>query len=172
VIPVICIKKRKIVDRNSNPLKIFPPDIGEVVKFLGKEYEGVYIVDMDGLERNRADFDLYKKLGTNPLWIDSSPRDVGDVVDLFVAGANKITIRLEKMDFDTLKEVRWMCDGPIFLKGSESASIAREIGFDGIVIDENANEASMGVSTWVFIPNQIQRLKEMGVQMMLRKLNK
>jgi uncharacterized protein related to proFAR isomerase len=80
MIPVIYIKKRKIVDRNSNPLKIFPPDIGEVVKFLGKEYEGVYIIDIDGLERNRADFDLYKKLSANPLWIDSFPRYAGDVV--------------------------------------------------------------------------------------------
>lgn len=173
MIPIIYIKKKKIVDDNGRILKV-SKEIGEVVKSLGKEYGEVYLVDIDGLEKNKADLNLYGKLSHDSLWIDAGPRFLGDLVDLFVAGASKVTIRWKKMDMQTMREARRICEGKIFLKGenvstiAEIAKIAKEIGFDGIVVEKENRLRNIDIPIWISRDSP-HRLKEMGVEKILEE---
>ncbi len=167
MIPIIYIKKKKIVDDNGRILKVFK-EIGEVVKSLGKEYGEVYLVDIDGLEKNKADLNLYGKLSHDSLWIDAGPRFLGDLVDLFVAGASKVTIRWKKMDMQTMREARRICEGKIFLKGENVSTIAKEIGFDGIVVEKENRLRNIGIPIWISRDSPY-RLKEMGIEKILEE---
>ena len=54
----------------------------------------LYVLDHDGIEKNKPNLCLYQKLSKNhELWIDAGPQTLGDVVDSVVAGATAITIR-------------------------------------------------------------------------------
>ncbi len=167
MIPIIYIKKKKIVDDNGRILKV-SKEIGEVVKSLGKEYGEVYLVDIDGLEKNKADLNLYGKLSHDSLWIDAGPRFLGDLVDLFVAGASKVTIRWKMMNMQTMREARRICEGKIFLKGENVSTIAKEIGFDGIVVEKENRWRNIDIPIWISRDSP-HRLKEMGVEKILEE---
>ncbi len=167
MIPIIYIKKKKIVDDNGRILKV-SKEIGEVIKSLGKEYGEVYLVDIDGLEKNKADLNLYGKLSHDSLWIDAGPRFLGDLVDLFVAGASKVTIRWKMMDMQTMREARRICEGKIFLKGESVSTIAKEIGFDGIVVEKENRLRNIDIPIWISRDSP-HRLKEMGVEKILEE---
>ena len=88
IIPLVHIKKRKIVNSDFNTL--------ENIKDLLSSYEDyfIYILDHDGINKNRPNLCLFQKLSKKyNLWVDTGPRVIGDIVDSVIAGASKITVR-------------------------------------------------------------------------------
>ena len=54
----------------------------------------LYILDHDGLEKNKPNLCLYQKLSKyHEIWVDAGPQVLGDVVDSVIAGSTAITIR-------------------------------------------------------------------------------
>jgi uncharacterized protein related to proFAR isomerase len=84
IIPLITLKKRKIMEDTSS---------GDVLKKI-KDDSILYILDLDGIEKDNPNLCTFQRLSPlYELWVDFGPRDLGDVVDAFMAGATTITIR-------------------------------------------------------------------------------
>ncbi len=123
IIPVIHIKKRKIVTSGNKDF--------DNVKNLLKKYENnfIYLLDHDGVSKNKPNLCLFQKLSRNhDLWVDTGPRVIGDIVDSVVAGASKITIRenlIDKTDSLTINEI---LENEIYIKiSSNLESISENI---------------------------------------------
>lgn len=143
--PLAYVKSGKVVDGNRRF------DAVEKLKELGKKYGHVYVMDLDGVKRDRPNLDIYQKLSHKPfLWIDSLPRDLEDVMDIVIVGAERVTIG-DIFGDDDLRKIRDMCDIEIFLRGNdekEAAEKAKKFGFDGVVLvspKEKVDVAAWGV---------------------------
>jgi uncharacterized protein related to proFAR isomerase len=69
----------------------------------------IYLIDLDSTEQDKPNLDFYQKLSKKyQLWIDNAPRNLGDVVDVFIAGATNITLRkifYPKVSLESIKDV-------------------------------------------------------------------
>jgi len=101
LVPLIKTHKRKIV--SDTPLT--EENILEKIA----ENSLLYVLDIDGIEKDKPNYCTYQKLSKSfDLWIDSGPRTLGDVVDAFMAGATRITIRREfcrQLDINSIREI-------------------------------------------------------------------
>jgi len=84
-----------VVHLEGGALKEFPGEPApEALARLTKAHKEVYLVDADGLRANKADLDLIRDSSRNAsLWVDGGSRYATDVMDLFVAGAERVTAR-------------------------------------------------------------------------------
>ena len=96
VVPLITMKDRKILNLQEKLDKINQEQI-------------LYIYDLDGIEKDKPNLCTIQRLSkTREIWIDSGPRNLGDIVDVFFAGANAITIRkrlFPKIDISKIREI-------------------------------------------------------------------
>jgi hypothetical protein len=102
IIPLLHIKNKKIV-KSNNDLSI---NIIELIKKY--EENQIYILDHDGINKNKPNLCLLQKLSKKyNLWVDQGPKVFGDIVDSIIAGANKITIRTDliKNNISNFKEI-------------------------------------------------------------------
>ena len=84
IIPLITLKNRKIVEDITS---------GDVLNKI-KDDSIIYLLDLDGIEKDSPNLYTYQRLSSlYELWVDFGPKDLGDVVDAFMAGATTITIR-------------------------------------------------------------------------------
>ena len=101
IIPLIKLKKRKIIDEDESS----SDNIFEQID----EEQLLYILDLDGIEKDKPNLCTYQKLSKSyELWIDNGPRNLGDVVDAFMAGATRITIRKDlclQLDIPSIREI-------------------------------------------------------------------
>ena len=101
IIPLIKLKKRKIIDEDESS----SDNIFEQID----EEQLLYILDLDGIEKDKPNLCTYQKLSKSyELWIDNGPRNLGDVVDAFMAGATRITIRGDlclQLDIPSIREI-------------------------------------------------------------------
>lgn len=100
-IPLITMKSRNIAEEQSKLLEAFLTE-DETDKTL-------YILDLYGINKDKPNLCTYQKLSKDyDLWIDSGPRNLGDVVDVFMTGANAITLRKttwSNIDISTIREI-------------------------------------------------------------------
>ena len=96
IIPLIKMKNKKI----------FSSD--EFFKSIDEE-QILYIYDFDGIEKDKPNLSTFQKLSKKyELWLDFGPRNLGDVVDSFMAGASSIKIRknlFPQIDLSKIKEI-------------------------------------------------------------------
>jgi len=101
IIPLIKLNKRKIIDEDESS----SDNIFEQID----EEQLLYILDLDGIEKDKPNLCTYQKLSKSyELWIDNGPRNLGDVVDAFMAGATRITIRKDlclQLDIPSIREI-------------------------------------------------------------------
>jgi uncharacterized protein related to proFAR isomerase len=91
---------------------ITPENISNYIK----EGEKLYILDLDAIEKNKTNFELYQKISTMyDLWIDCGPRNIGDVVDIFMVGATSITIRTNRYSKFNLADIRDISENKVYL---------------------------------------------------------
>jgi len=82
IIPVIKLKNKKIIEEHKDILEHLEED------------KTLYVYDLDGIEKDKPDLCIYQKLSKKyNIWVDSAPRDLGDIVDIFLTGAVSVTIR-------------------------------------------------------------------------------
>jgi hypothetical protein len=88
-IPLIYVDNRKIqIEKNGEGASL-----DDVLENIDKDKE-IYFLDIDGIEKNKPNLCTYQKISDRRnIWVDTGPRTLGDIVDLLMAGTNKITIR-------------------------------------------------------------------------------
>jgi len=101
LVPLIKTHKRQIV--SDTPLTE-----ENILEKIG-ENGLLYVLDIDGIKKDKPNYCIYQKLSKSfDLWIDCGPRNLGDVVDAFMAGATRITIRREfcgQLNFNSIREI-------------------------------------------------------------------
>ena len=110
LVPLIQMKKRKIyVDEGKNPIGY--------KEFLKKfeEDKKIYILDWDGIEKDKPNLCTFQRLSPlYELWVDFGPRDLGDVVDAFLAGATEITLRNHLCPQLAISDIRKLSENKIY----------------------------------------------------------
>ena len=103
IIPLLHLKKRKIIEPKHTS---YLPLIKILERYKNKK---IYVLDHDGLEKNKPNLCLYQKLSKyHEIWVDAGPQVLGDVVDSVIAGATAITIRKNlwrELNSSVIKEI-------------------------------------------------------------------
>lgn len=104
LIPLIHMKNRNIYPGKSQD----PLSFEEFLKKLDEDMK-IYILDLDGIEKDKPNLCTYQRLSTShDLWVDNGPRNLGDIVDSFTAGATDITLRrnlCHKLNISDIKDI-------------------------------------------------------------------
>lgn len=110
IIPLIKIKERYTTNNVNEKTQEFIKELEN-----HENITQIYILDIPGIETNKPNLCAYQKLSTRyDLWIDSGPRNIGDVVDLITAGAEKITIRKNFATEGISQEVKKFTENEIY----------------------------------------------------------
>lgn len=109
IIPLITLKKRRILGYPKSFLK-------DILKEI-KEDEKLYILDLDGIEKDKPNFCTYQRMSSScDMWVDFCPKNLGDVVDAVMAGANAITLRKSIWSNIKLSDIKDITENKIFTK--------------------------------------------------------
>lgn len=154
-IPIVKIKRGKIKQGE----KIWKRgEAVDKIEDMIKKYGMVYIIDVDGYNKNSPNLSFYKKIGKK-LWIDAFPRRVEDVIDLIVIGAERITIG--DMNEKNIKELKELCEKDIFISGGDVRKIykkMKEYGLSGLVIKEGQEIIKVS-QVWKIYGEVIRRVR-------------
>ncbi len=103
VIPVVHARSGELVGPDAEPLD---EDLRTVSRRFSREHDALYLVDLDGIRRNRPDVALLQEVGGRVhTWADAGSRSPQDVMDLIIAGAEQVTVRYETADgVETIEE--------------------------------------------------------------------
>ena len=139
IIPLIYFKKRKIYTKKDE-IQISLNDLLDVVK----KDSLLYVYDEDGVIRNKPNLCSYPKLSAHcNIWVDHSPRTLGDVVDTVLAGATSLTFRRDLWPKVNVSSIRDITESSIYEAISLERVISQKERFfsdlDGIVISSNKN---------------------------------
>ena len=148
LIPLIQIKNRKIQrEQKYTQYELNFDNLKEI-----------YILDLDGIEKNKPNLCTYQKLTKKTeLWIDSGPRNEGDIVDNLMAGAEKITIRKNTWPNVDITHITEITENPIYLEikiqeinNINIQNLENEL-YNGIIIinTENTDENAILYSNYI-----------------------
>ena len=123
-IPLIYMKDRKIYPgKTSDPIPII-----DLLK-QAEKIKKIYILDLDGIERDKPNLCTYQRLaGQIDFWVDSGPRDKGDIVDATMSGATDITLRKKLCPNLQVSEIKEISENKIY----EKIDFTEEIPFSNI----------------------------------------
>lgn len=108
IIPFIKMKRRKIIDSSYSSIE-------EALDGIEKD-QTLYILDLDGTEKGKPNLCTFQKLSPDyQLWVDYGPRNLGDVVDIFMAGATDITIRKNLCPNLKISDIREISENKIYV---------------------------------------------------------
>ena len=141
IIPLIKIKNRKI----------FGSTIEEIILDKDKIFtdKKIYILDFDGIEKNKPNICTYQKLGKHyDLWVDFSPKDLGDVVDSFMSGARSVIVREKHYKNFNPINIKEISENNVFLFIDEKKNdlIENNDYIDGYISFKNREESSLDFS--------------------------
>ncbi|HEB37784.1 MAG TPA: hypothetical protein ENI14_03890 [Thermoplasmatales archaeon] len=111
--PLVYVKNGKIIDENGRKIVDWKEKVDKFAE--------IYIMDLDGIERNEPNLDFYQSIYKKK-WIDAVPRRFEDVMDLVVAGGNKIVIR-EGFDDRDIDRIFSEVDVELYLSLSKDCSL-------------------------------------------------
>jgi len=134
IIPLAYIKNRKTYINKGGE----NASLDEVLKNIDKDKE-IYFLDIDGIEKNKPNLCTYQKISEKQeIWVDTGPRNLGDVVDLLMAGANKITIREQLYPIEELPSIKEVTENKVYtfvdlLQDSKKILTFPQLPIDGLV---------------------------------------
>lgn len=80
-----------------------------VLTALARAFGRVALVDVQGVRRNEADLEFVQQVARRrSVWVDAGSRFATDAMDLFVAGAETVTMRWNTLD--SIEELREAAD--------------------------------------------------------------
>ncbi|MFW5904151.1 MAG: HisA/HisF-related TIM barrel protein [Candidatus Saliniplasma sp.] len=102
VIPSISFKGNKPVTVEDDRYVHYSRDGSKLdlhgVLSLLSDYETVYLLDLDGIERRGLQTDVIRSIGTRKeVWADIGARDTATITDGYIAGADKVVISTKTM---------------------------------------------------------------------------
>ena len=150
IIPTITMKKRKILNQESEKKDIFDQI---------KEDALLYILDLDGIEKDKPNLCTYQRLsGSHELWVDFGPRNIGDVVDTTMAGATDVTLRKNLCPELTLLEIREIMDNKIYADESYRNEPSL-YDFDGFVNFNSKKDLGSSFKQEYFLKSMLSKIK-------------
>lgn len=76
-----------------------PFDVFDVLDVLTPQYSQLYLVDLDGLERNDPQLEYIQEISRETtLWVDAGPRAADGAIDILVAGAERAVLSSSYLD--------------------------------------------------------------------------
>jgi hypothetical protein len=107
-IPVLYLDKD--FDKNqSNAYKL-----RDLMKKEG--FSDLYVIDVQGVKKNKPQYTFYQRFSSlYNLWVDTGPRNIGDVVDDIFSGAKHIIIRTNIWKGGSLKSIREFSDQELLI---------------------------------------------------------
>lgn len=98
--PAVAFETFPVVHLDLRRLPEYPDEAPEgVLTDLARAFGRVVLVDVQGVRRNEADLEFIQQAGRRrPLWVDAGSRFATDAMDLFVAGAETVTMRWNTLD--------------------------------------------------------------------------
>jgi hypothetical protein len=89
--------------------------LDEALEHVDKD-EMLYIQDIDGIENNRPNLCTFPKLSEHrDIWVDTGPRVLGDIVDIVMTGASRITIRKNLFRMDEYPSIKEIAESLLFI---------------------------------------------------------
>lgn len=117
ILPLIRLKKRKMIKENGDIISL------NKLNDLTKKDVPVYFYDIDGIEKDKPNLCFYQRISkSQKIWIDSGPRELGDVVDAIMAGATNITLRTNIWPDLQVQSIKEITERNIFLDVGASAN--------------------------------------------------
>ena len=149
IIPLIKMENRKSLDEKTSSAE-------DVIKELNEE-QIVYILDCDGINKNKPNLCTFQRVSKNhPIWVDTGPRNLGDVVDVFMAGAAAITIREELFTKLNIQSIREITENKIYLNiDFEKTQYIQDI--DGLTIFKEREKIELNI-------DHINRVKNLALK--------
>jgi Histidine biosynthesis protein len=96
LVPCLLISRGRIMlPAEGGPTAAHPKDGGtfdmfEVADRLMTEYDRVYVVDLDGIDRNQPQLDYLQEIAQGgEIWVDAGVRTSDQAIDVLVAGAQR-----------------------------------------------------------------------------------
>lgn len=123
----------------------------DVARKLYARREALYIIDLDGQFNGACNLPLFQQLERRQVfaWIDAGCRKPEDVMDVFFAGAESVTLQLRHLSPEMLEEVGEIAEAEIHLgftvegrgleKGLRPADVVglvERVGATGVVLYE------------------------------------
>ncbi len=91
ILPVLHARNGALVGPDAEPLD---EELKTIARRFSREWDAIYLVDLDGLTKNRPQVGLVQDLsGRVHTWADSGPREPEDTMDQLMAGAEQVTVR-------------------------------------------------------------------------------
>lgn len=123
-------------------------------QLLYEKHQSLYVWDVDGNEFGEANLDFYQRLERAHVfpWVDAGCRNPEDVMDVFFAGSEAVTIQLRHMGGEALREVAAMAEADLYvgvgvergelerrMRPRELIELVRAIDATGVVLYEGAS---------------------------------
>ncbi|MHB8586769.1 MAG: hypothetical protein ACYDDF_13160 [Thermoplasmatota archaeon] len=141
-LPWVRVQAGRIVDRPST-------SPSEELRAIARAHGELVIVDDDGLRGREPALELYQQASrSRSMWIDAGSRRVGDIADLFVAGASRVTARWNLVhDLDAFEDAAAVSDSLYLGLEIASGSVLahRRAGFPAGHLANIATEAGTGI---------------------------
>ena len=94
IIPAMHVYRKYAATPNLKRLEKTPE---ELASLFSQTSALVYLADCCGILKDKPDIDLLKKLARFKIWVDAGSKSAEDMIDLFVSGAQYVTLRVNKL---------------------------------------------------------------------------
>jgi hypothetical protein len=85
-----------------------PVDLFDVSERLGQQYSRIYVVDLDGIERDRPQLDYIQEIARDAdIWVDAGVRSADQAIDVLVAGAQRAVLSTRWIPSDRELRKAW-----------------------------------------------------------------
>ncbi len=159
IIPAITVLEGRLVEvkddsyyllRDENN-DIIPPQ--DLILALKKEYGIVYVMDIDGMEKNEPNLKVIQSTSPlMPMWLDAGPGDGMVIMDIMIAGVSKTIIGTRNMrDMDLIKEALDMSDNVILSIDYDEKLLSPSQNISDLGMDQLYSEAvELGIKSGIF----------------------
>ncbi len=144
IIPAMSIKHSRVAVVEGNQYRFLRnsegqyPDPINLVKEQNFHGEEVFILDIDGLERNAPDLGTVKSIASfKDVWLDAGIEDANSMMDAFVSDASKVVMGTICMrSLDELRHALEISDNVIFSIGYDGGVVSPDRKISGVGLDE------------------------------------
>jgi hypothetical protein len=164
-VPAISISRGKVLAEESGDMVAVagsdgkPRDILDITDALGKEFDTVYVIDMDGRRRGEPQLDYLQEIARDlEVWLDAGVQSSDEAIDGLVTGAKHVIVstasipnsrelrRAWKLSAEVVPEVVVRADGTV---------VAYDEGWGGRPVADVANEIrEMGPRLILYSPRE------------------
>jgi uncharacterized protein related to proFAR isomerase len=110
----------------------------ELAKELRSSHDVIFILDIDGIERNSPDLDLVRRMsGLIDLWVDAGTLNSGGATDMLVAGASKVVMGTKSIfGLEHLEKAVELSENVIFSLDYDRGVLASEPSMADMELEE------------------------------------